>query len=106
MTPDAAPDTPWPEGGLVVTKPSQIRAIARRANTLDSDSCQPRRSPGPHRRLITAQANGQLLPPRAQAYTRGATLTITITAPSGNATLRDLNRPWSRLDALHQTAYL
>jgi hypothetical protein len=84
LTPDAVPDTPWPEGGLIVTKPSQIRAIARRANTLDSTlaSLAIARAAAP---VITAQANGQLLPPQAQAYTRGATLTITITAPSNNA---------------------
>lgn len=84
LTPDAVPNLPWPEGGLAVTEPSQIRALARRANTLDSDlaSLAIARAEPP---VITAQADGQPLPPQTRAYTPGATLTITIAAPSGNA---------------------
>ena len=84
LTPGAVPNLPWPAGGLIVTKPSQIRALARSASTLDSAiaSLAILQAKPP---VITAQADGQPLSPQAKAYTPGATLTITIAAPSGNA---------------------
>ena len=83
LMPNATPNLPWPEGGLTVTQPGLVRAMARRPDTLDSDlaSLAISQAEPP---VVTAQVDGQPLPPRARAYT-GANLTVQVASPSGAA---------------------